>query len=230
VKKQDKLLSIGLVKGRKLLIKIVFFNLLLSVIFKFPSLLENSLVRRFIKVPFRHLVGKVDYDTKVAIDDKYKEPFKRGLNKYLELEQDQPREVLDLGTGTGAASIYFGENLNDARVQGVDISEGMLEKARKKAEKKELNNVEFTEGDIYDLPYENSTFDLITVSNAPFSPSEVKRALKEGGYFLISLSKGGGFLANREEKVRNKLLKYEFRLKAIESVNERGLFLLAKLE
>ncbi len=209
--------------------KLVIFDLLLRFVFNYPSFLDKGFVKKFIRIPFLHLVGKVDYDTKVAIDDKYKEPFKRGLTKYLELEQDQPRKVLDLGTGTGAASIYFAENLNDARVEGVDISEGMVEKARKKAEKRELNNIKFIEGDIYDLPYENNTFDLITVSNAPFSFSEVKRSLKEGGYFLISLSKGGGFLADREEKVGNKLLKYGFKLKAIESINERGLFVLSKL-
>lgn len=212
------------------MIKVLFFDLLLRVIVNFPSLLENRLVRRLIKIPFRHLVGKVDYDAKVDIDEKYKEPFRQGLTKYLELEKDQPKEMLDLGTGTGAASIYCAENLTHTRVRGIDISEGMLEKARKKADQKWLNNIEFIEGDIYDLPYPNNKFDLITVSNAPFSFSEVKRTLKEGGYFLISLSKGGGFLENREEKVKSKLLKYGFRLMEIESVNERGLFILLKLE
>lgn len=212
------------------MVKVLFFNLLLRVIVNFPSLLENRLVRRLIKIPFRHVVGKVDYDDKVNINDKYKEPFRQGIDKYLKLKKDQPREVLDLATGTGAASTFFAENLRNARVQGIDISEGMLKKARDKALQKELDNIEFVKGDVYDLPYSDSTFDLITVSNAPFSFSEVKRALKEGGYFLISLSKGGGFLANREEKVRDKLSKYGFKLMAIESVNERGLFLLAKLD
>lgn len=209
-------------------VKLVVFDLLLKIVFYFPFLLENNLVKKFIRIPFLHLVGKVDYDAKVSINDKYREPFKQGVNKYLELEKDHPKEVLDLGTGTGAASIYFAENLTNARVKGIDISEDMLEKARKKAQQKGLNNIEFVEGDNYDLPYPNNKFDLITVSNAPFSFTEVKRTLKEKGYFLISLSNGGAFLTSREEAVRNKIFRYGFRLMEIESINERGLFLLLR--
>jgi SAM-dependent methyltransferase len=52
--------------------------------------------------------------------------------------------VLDLGTGTGA--IAFGVAPDADRVIGRDISEGMLEQARKKADEREIETVEFGEG------------------------------------------------------------------------------------
>ncbi len=79
------------------MIKVLFFDLLLRIIVNFPSLLENRLVKRFIKIPFRHIVGKVGYDDKVNIDENYKEPFRQRIDKYLKIKKDQPREVLDLG-------------------------------------------------------------------------------------------------------------------------------------
>jgi len=52
--------------------------------------------------------------------------------------------VLDLGTGTGA--IAFGVAADAGRVIGRDISEGMLEQARGKADERGVETVEFGEG------------------------------------------------------------------------------------
>jgi SAM-dependent methyltransferase len=52
--------------------------------------------------------------------------------------------VLDLGCGTGAIALGLTEDA--ARVVGRDISEGMLEQARQKADERGIENVEFGEG------------------------------------------------------------------------------------
>lgn len=52
--------------------------------------------------------------------------------------------VLDLGTGTGAIALALAPN--SKRVIGRDISEGMLEQARKKAESAGIENADFGEG------------------------------------------------------------------------------------
>ncbi|ELZ24123.1 type 12 methyltransferase [Halosimplex carlsbadense 2-9-1] len=65
----------------------------------------------------------------------------------LVVEHASPRPddtVLDLGTGTGAIALPLAEGAE--RVIGRDISEGMLEEARAKAEERDRSNVEFGEG------------------------------------------------------------------------------------
>ena len=52
--------------------------------------------------------------------------------------------VVDLGTGTGAIALALADDASE--VVGRDISEGMMEQARKKADEQGIGNVEFGEG------------------------------------------------------------------------------------
>ncbi|MGA9401419.1 class I SAM-dependent methyltransferase, partial [Haladaptatus sp.] len=52
--------------------------------------------------------------------------------------------VLDLGTGTGAIALALAPDAK--HVIGRDISEGMMDEARTKAEENDIGNVEFGEG------------------------------------------------------------------------------------
>ena len=203
---------------------------MIKLIIIYPPFLENWLFKKLFGIIFIFLGDKIDFDRVIAEEKDYKKFLKWGIEKYLEINEDFPALVLDLATGTGAASLYLAKKFPESLITGVDISNDMLKKAREKAQDKELINLQFDKGDIYDLHYSDKKFDLITVSNAPFSLTEVKRVLKSQGYFLITLSKGGGFLAGKEEKVSNKLLKYGFEVKELAGEKDGGLFLLLKLE
>jgi SAM-dependent methyltransferase len=69
--------------------------------------------------------------------------------------------VLDLGAGTGAIALPLA--VAAERVLGRDISEGMLEKARAKADERDLSNVDFAEGRFREpnVPAEESV-DVVT--------------------------------------------------------------------
>ncbi|ODR81424.1 SAM-dependent methyltransferase [Haladaptatus sp. W1] len=69
--------------------------------------------------------------------------------------------VLDLGTGTGAIALALAPGAE--RVIGRDISEGMLDEARTKAEENGIENVEFGEGRFRD-PNVDGEVDIV-VSN-----------------------------------------------------------------
>ena len=102
--------------------------------------------------------------------------------------------VIDLGSGAGndafIARKFVGEK---GKVIGVDFTDAMIARARDNAEKLGLNNVEFRQGDIEDMPVTANKADVI-VSNCVLNLvpnkhkvfSEVFRVLKPGGHFSIS--------------------------------------------
>jgi arsenite methyltransferase len=102
--------------------------------------------------------------------------------------------VIDLGSGAGndafVARKLTGEK---GRVIGVDFTEPMIARARENADKLGLNNVEFRQGDIEDMPVTANKADVI-VSNCVLNlvPNkhkvfgEIYRVLKPGGHFSIS--------------------------------------------
>ena len=76
-----------------------------------------------------------------------------------------PQNVLDVATGTGDFAVEIVKELNPKKVTGVDISEGMLNLGKEKIAKKNLSNqITFELGDSENLPFENDTFDAITVA------------------------------------------------------------------
>jgi SAM-dependent methyltransferase len=102
--------------------------------------------------------------------------------------------VIDLGSGAGNdAFIARHETGETGKVIGIDFTPAMIERARKNAEVRGLNNVEFRQGDIEDMPVTSNKADVI-VSNCVLNLvpnkhkvfSEVYRVLKPGGHFSIS--------------------------------------------
>src|SRR5690554_5876606 len=108
------------------------------------------------------------------------------------LQQTQPKLILDIATGTGDFAIEA-LALNPEKVIGVDISEGMLEVARKKIKKKNLDHIITLElGDSEKLMYPENNFDAVIVSfgvrnfeNLEKGLADMYRVLKPGGKAVI---------------------------------------------
>lgn len=76
-----------------------------------------------------------------------------------------PRRILDIATGTGDFAIGLYKNIKPDAVVGIDLSQGMLDVARKKIEKHGLNDaITVQQGDCLALPFEDSSFDAVTVA------------------------------------------------------------------
>jgi demethylmenaquinone methyltransferase/2-methoxy-6-polyprenyl-1,4-benzoquinol methylase len=110
-----------------------------------------------------------------------------------ELSTLKPKLILDVATGTGDFAFEAIKILNPEKIIGVDISEGMLEIARKKIEKRGKSDVyEVRLGDSEKLLFEDNTFDAITVAfgvrNFEFLEkgiSDMFRVLKPGGKLVV---------------------------------------------
>lgn len=68
------------------------------------------------------------------------------IQKLSILDKDIP--ILDIGCGTGRSFYLIRSLLGDHKIYGIDISDKMLEIAKKKLEEKELKNIQFIENDI----------------------------------------------------------------------------------
>jgi len=109
------------------------------------------------------------------------------------IKNHQPKSILDIATGTGDLAIKFAENTTASKIIGLDLSEGMLEVARKKIIGTDLENkIDFIKGDSEALPFQDNSFDAITVSfgirnfeNLEKGLSEILRVLKPKGLFII---------------------------------------------
>jgi SAM-dependent methyltransferase len=96
-----------------------------------------------------------------------------------------PSKVLDLGTGTGRVARVVAELWPESDVVGADLSPGMIDEARRIG-----GRVHYDVADAASLPYEDGTFDLVTLSNMiPFF-DEVARVTAPGGSVIVAFTMG----------------------------------------
>jgi ubiquinone/menaquinone biosynthesis C-methylase UbiE len=108
----------------------------------------------------------------------------------LEEVEPPPKRALDLGTGTGGAAFAIARRFPEAEVVGADISDRMIEQARRNVTDDLRNRVRFEVADASKLPYEDGAFDLVGLSNMiPFF-DELDRVLAPGGLLIFAFSGG----------------------------------------
>jgi SAM-dependent methyltransferase len=102
--------------------------------------------------------------------------------------------VLDLGSGAGADVLISARRVGPSgRAIGLDMTDEMLELARRNAEEAGATNVEFLKGHIEDVPLPDASVDVV-ISNCVINLSgdkpqvlrEVARVLRPGGRFAVS--------------------------------------------
>lgn len=156
-----------------------------------------------------------------SYDEWYKTKFGNFVDKvetelaFKLFKPEKGMKILDIGCGTGNFSIKLAKE--GCKVIGIDISEEMLKKARRKAQMMNLD-IEFYKMDLYDLKFQDKSFDAV-FSMAAFefvkeplkALDEMFRVAKDGAQILIgTISKDSkwGELYLSEEVQKNTVFKY----------------------
>ena len=120
----------------------------------------------------------------------FEEAYEQSIERTRSVVKPYDR-VLEIGCGTGIIALGIAPDV--ASVTGTDISPEMVEVARRKAQRQEIDNVTFQVGDGYDLPFDDRSFDAVLIFNTLHvvkEPeallAEAHRLLKPGGPLITA--------------------------------------------
>ena len=125
--------------------------------------------------------------------------WRKSLVKWM--ESDDPKQILDVATGTGELAIALWKNFR-VKITAVDLSQEMLNLADKKI--KELRaDITIQKANAENLPFESNKFDAVSVGfgvrnfeNLEKGLSELRRVVKENGnVYILEFSKMEGVLS-----------------------------------
>ena len=189
------------------------------------KILEARIKKNDVPTVYAKLAPKHDLWGKVAES--------KARNRCLELANIQNREaVLEVAVGTGLAFEEILKANPDGRNEGVDLSEEMLIRAKKRAEASGMKNYRLNLGDAYNLEYEDNAFDIL-INNYMFDLlpegdftivlTEFKRVLRPGGRLvLVNMAKG--------ERWYNFIWEIVYRISPASFGGCRGIYLLPYVE
>jgi arsenite methyltransferase len=115
-----------------------------------------------------------------------------GAINYSEVREGEV--CVDLGSGRGTDAIRLAESVgSNGYVYGIDISDGMIQKARNTASRLGVSNVDFIKSTLEKIGIADNSADLV-ISNCTINHSsdkqavwnEVFRIMKKGGRFVVS--------------------------------------------
>jgi len=110
-----------------------------------------------------------------------------------ELKGDE--KILDVGCGTGTLACEIARKYSGVSISGIDISENLINVARRKV-KRYRYNIDFRIGSALELPYEESTFNVVftTIMFHQLDVNEKRRVVQE----IYRILKGNGRYVSAE--------------------------------
>ena len=121
-----------------------------------------------------------------------------------------PRRVLDMATGTGDLAVMMARSIPEAHIKGVDLSEGMLDVARRKVAARGLEErVTLEAGDAETAVAAAGSVDVVTVAFGVRNFGDLDAGLRE---MARTIKPGGKVVVLEFSRPRNRLFRalYEF--------------------
>jgi len=158
----------------------------------------NTEKKEQVAIMFNNISGNYDFLNhflSLNIDKIWR---KKAIKK---LKKISPQHILDVATGTGDFALSSYHILNPKKITGIDISSGMLDVGRKKISDRKLENfIEFKEADSENIPFDENTFDAVTVSFGVRNFQNLKKGLSE----MLRVSKKGAIIVILELSIPEK--------------------------
>ena len=136
------------------------------------------------------------------------------------LKRLRPAAILDVATGTGDFAIQLHDSLHPSHITGIDLSQGMLDEARRKVKEKGLEgSISFEQGDCMALPMQDGTFDAVTVAFGVRNFEHLQQGYEE----MARVLKPGGMLCVLELSTpRNRVIRWFYDLYALHIIPAIG--------
>lgn len=103
-------------------------------------------------------------------------------------------KLLDVGTGPGTIARDFAKLIPNGHVTATDLSEEVLAKAEKLGQEDKLSNISWQKADVWALPFEDETFDIVHTHQMLIHLIKPVEALKE----MLRVTKKGGVVAAKD--------------------------------
>lgn len=121
-------------------------------------------------------------------------------------------KLLSLGSGVCSHELILAETGLFSNIVCVDIAEKLLLKAEKIAQQKQLNNIKFVAEDLYDLNFDEHSFDVVFFHASLHHFKNVESLLSDK---LMKLLKPGGYIVINEYVGANRMQYPKHQVEAI---------------
>lgn len=115
-----------------------------------------------------------------------------------QVQQNPHLKMLDVGAGPGTISTSFAKYMPEGEIIATDLSEEIVSRAAAFAESKGVMNISFQLANVYELPFDDESFDVVHAHQVLCHLDSPVDALKE----MIRVTKKGGFMALRESDMQ----------------------------
>lgn len=124
---------------------------------------------------------KVNYNDISRIYDDVREEERAIVNSFLnEVEITDTTKILDVGCGTGNYTNIL-EKITNAKIYGIDASEGMLEKVKEKNK-----NIITKVGLATDIPFEDCAFNFVYMTDVIHHVTDINKMFLEFNRILVN--------------------------------------------
>jgi ubiquinone/menaquinone biosynthesis C-methylase UbiE len=131
------------------------------------------IVRHFYKFPMPvFMADLIDHPLRRKFQPPYETAVRHGLEPGM--------TVLEVGPGSGTYTMGAARRVGaQGKLVTVDIEPKMIERVRRRAEAEGIENIEARVANVYNLPFEDGTFDVVTMIAVIGEIPEPERAMQE---------------------------------------------------
>lgn len=136
------------------------------------------------------------------------------------------QRLLDVGCGPGTITIELAGILTSGHVTGIDISNDVIELARASLKESDVRNVDFRVDNVYELSFDDNSFDVVYahqvlqhLSDPITALKEMRRVMSDSGLLAVRDSDYGAFSWSPDDPVLDRWMEIYQQLTALNHVD-----------